>query len=65
MFMGKAQLVELGLKNILTSKYGYDEERIERWTLGGAINELRKRGLRQDFGHLLEELKQSRNYTSL
>jgi hypothetical protein len=30
MFMGKAQLVELSLKKILTSKYSYDENRIER-----------------------------------
>ena len=37
MFMGKAQLVELGLKNILTSKYGYDDERIERWSLGRVV----------------------------
>ena len=34
MFMGKAQLVELGLKNILIREYGYDDEQIKRWTLG-------------------------------
>lgn len=62
MFMGKAQLVELGLKNILTDKYGYDEEKIERWTLGRVIRELRDCGLRQDFIHLMEELKERRNY---
>jgi hypothetical protein len=62
MFMGKAQLVELGLKNILTSKYGYDDERIERWSLGRVIKELRKSGLRQDFVHLMEELQEHRNY---
>jgi hypothetical protein len=57
MFMGKAQLVELGLKNILTSKYGYDDERIERWSLGRVIKELRKCGLRQDFVHLRKSYK--------
>ena len=62
MFMGKAQLVELGLKNLLTGKYGYDEERIERWTLGGVVSELRKRGLRRDFVDLVAELKEHRNY---
>ena len=62
MFMGKAQLVELGLKNILTSKYGYDDERIERWSLGRVVKELRKSGLRQDFVHLMEELQEHRNY---
>ena len=62
MFMGKAQIVEIGLKNILTNKYGYDEERIERWSLGGVLKELRKCGLRQDFVGLMEELKEHRNY---
>jgi hypothetical protein len=46
MFMGKAQLVELSLKSVLTSKYSYDENRIERWTLGATIKELEKCGLR-------------------
>ena len=49
MFMGKAQLVELGLKNILTSKYGYDDERIERWSLGRVVKELRKSGVAAGF----------------
>ncbi|MBB4261466.1 MULTISPECIES: hypothetical protein [unclassified Bradyrhizobium] len=62
MFMGKAQLVELGLKNLLMRKYGFDEERIKRWTLGRVVKELGERGLRQDFIHLMEELKGSRNY---
>jgi hypothetical protein len=68
MFMGKAQLVELGLKNILTSKYGYDDERIERWSLGRVVKELRKSGLRQDFVHLIEEFRRwpstKRRYSS-
>jgi hypothetical protein len=62
LFMGKAQIVELGLKHILISTYGYDEERVERWTLGRVVNELRERGLRQDFVQLMEELKERRNY---
>jgi hypothetical protein len=60
MFMGKAQLVELALKKILVTKYGYQESRIERWTLGTAIKELKKCGLRKDFIALLEDLNDHR-----
>jgi hypothetical protein len=62
MFMGKAQLVEFGLKKVLMSKYGLEEEKIENWSLGQVIAELKKRGCRQDFVALLEELKERRNY---
>jgi hypothetical protein len=62
MFMGKAQLVELSLKNILTIKYSYNENRIERWTLGTTIKELEKCGLRKDFIMLLKDLNEHRNY---
>jgi hypothetical protein len=62
MFMGKAQLVELSLKKILTIKYSYDENRIERWTLGATIKELEKCGLRKDFIMLLKELNKHRIY---
>jgi hypothetical protein len=62
MFMGKAQLVELSLKKILTIKYSYDENRIERWTLGTTIKELGKCGLRKDFITLLKDLNEHRIY---
>lgn len=62
MFMGKAQIVELGMKGLLVRQYGYDIEQIEKWTLGQAIRELRKRGLRQDFIWLAEELNDHRNH---
>ena len=62
MFMGKAQVVELGLKKLLISKYALNEGRIEKWTLGQVIGELKKRGCRPDFIGLLEELKKHRNY---
>jgi hypothetical protein len=62
MFMGKARLVELSLRKILTVKYSYDEDRIERWTLGTTINELEKCGLRKDFIMLLKDLNERRNY---
>ena len=62
MFMGKAQIVELGLKGLLVRQYGYDSEQIEKWNLGQAIRELRKHGLRQDFLGLIEELNGYRNH---
>ena len=62
MFMGKAQIVEFALKNIPMVKYGYDEDRIRRWSLGRVINELRDSGLRQDFIVLMENLRDCRNY---
>jgi hypothetical protein len=62
MFMGKAQLVEFGLKRILLNKYGYKEEKIENWPLGAVIKELKKLGLRRDFIALVEQLKEHRNY---
>ena len=62
MFMGKAQIVELGMKKILVSKYGYKEEKIENWPLGAVIKELKKLGLRPDFIALVEKLKEHRNY---
>jgi hypothetical protein len=63
MFMGRVQIVELGLKKIhLMGKYGFEEETIKNWSLGQIIAELKKRGCRQDFVGLLEELKEHRNY---
>jgi len=62
MFVGKAQLVELGLKRLLMSKYGLEQENIEKWTLGRVIRELKDRGCRRDFVALLEELNRYRNY---
>jgi hypothetical protein len=62
MFMGKAQLVEMALKNLLITKYDYTEGRIERWTLGQLVKELKTLGLRRDFITLLEELTHYRNH---
>jgi hypothetical protein len=62
MFMGKAQLVELGLKNLMINKYGFDEERIKNWPLGKVITALKERGFPEGFVELLEELKDRRNH---
>jgi hypothetical protein len=62
MFMGKVQLVELGLKNFLINKYGLEDEQIERWPLGRVIAELERHGCRKDFIELLKDLKERRNH---
>lgn len=61
MFMGKAQILEFGLKGLLTRKYNVPPEDMERWTLGRTKNELRDRGLRADFISLLGSLVDHRN----
>jgi hypothetical protein len=60
--MGKAQLVELALKNILARKCGYEDKKIENWSLGQVIKELKALGLRPDFVALIEDLKERRDY---
>jgi hypothetical protein len=62
MFMGMAQVLELGLKSLLCRRYNYDHERIEKWTLGTTAKELKKCGLRSDFIVLLESVVKYRNY---
>jgi hypothetical protein len=61
MFMGKAQLIEFSLKKILFKRYRCSESRLERLTLGVAIAELERLGMRKDFVALLRELKDVRN----
>ena len=34
MFMGKAQILEFGLKGLLSRMYGVPSESMEKWTLG-------------------------------
>ena len=60
-FMGKVQIVEAALKGLLNRGYGYEQERMERWTLGRVIAELKGQGLRGDFVLVLEELLVYRN----
>lgn len=61
MFMGKAQILEFGLKGLLSRKYAIPSESMERWTLGRTKNELRDRGLRPDFISFLESVVDYRN----
>jgi len=62
MFMGKAQILEFGLKGLLTRKYGIQSESMEKWTLGRVKNELKKKGLRPDFIAFLDSVVDHRNH---
>ena len=62
MFMGKAQLFELALKQLLAHRYLYEFDAMERWTLGRTARELRKCGVREDFATLLDDVVEHRNF---
>lgn len=62
MFMGKAQLFEIALKQLLARRYDYEFDQIERWTLGRTARELKERGLRKDFIDLLWSVVEHRNF---
>lgn len=62
MFMGMAQILEAGLKNLLVRRYNYAHEKMERWTLGQIAGELKGSGLRKDFVVLLESVVTYRNH---
>jgi hypothetical protein len=64
MFMGRAQMLEIALKNLLVKKYGYDTDEIENWTLGRTKSTLEQKGLRGDFIALLKSLVDCRNYAA-
>lgn len=61
-FMGVAQILELASKGLLIRRYGYDEKKIEKYSLGKVKNELIQCGLRSDYITLLESLIKYRNY---
>lgn len=63
LFMGKAQLLEFGLKKILVSLPGYNlpEKKLEKLTLGQTRIELEKLGLRTDYNAYLTSFKDQRN----
>lgn len=62
MYMGVTQLLEIGLKTLLSNKFNYDFEKITKFTLGQTAKELKKNKLRQDFTILLDSVVDSRNY---
>ena len=60
-FMGKAQILEFGLKGLLARKFNDPLEDMELWTLGRTRTELRQRGLRSDFIRFLDSVVDHRN----
>lgn len=62
MYMGVAQILELGLKRLLSDKFEYDFDKMEKWTLGKTYRELEKSKLRPDFLVLLKNTVENRNY---
>jgi hypothetical protein len=62
MFMGKAQILELGLKGLLAREYSVPFESMEKWTMGRVKNELIRKGMRSDFIALLDSVVDYRNY---
>lgn len=63
LFMGKAQLLEFGLKKILVSLPGYnlDDKKLEKLSLGQTRVELEKLGLRTDYNVSLQSFTKQRN----
>lgn len=60
--MGKAQILEFGLKNLLAREFSIPQEEMERWTLGKVACELKKRGIRDDYIAHLNSFVKERNY---
>ena len=62
MYMGVAQLLEIGLKNVLESKFDLNQETMEKWTLGIVKKELEQRNVRADFTSFMATVVEKRNY---
>ena len=62
MYMGKVQLLEFCLKNLLVRKYNSSLESLENASLGQVKGQLNDRGIRPDFVELLESVVKYRNY---
>ena len=62
MFIGLSQILEVTLKQVLNEECGIEWNRLERWSLGTALNSLKEGGLRSDLIDILENIKDKRNY---
>lgn len=62
LLMGKAQILEFGLKNLLAREFSIAYEKMEKWTLGAVAKELETRGVRSDYVALLKEFVKHRNH---
>ena len=61
-FMGMAQLLELGLKNLLVQRFGADADDLERTTLGRVRTLLAEKGVRPDLIQGLSSVVGYRNH---
>jgi hypothetical protein len=62
LIMGKAQILEFGLKSLLIRRCSVDPSETEKWTLGKVASGLEKRGFRDDFVAFLRDFIVHRNY---
>jgi hypothetical protein len=62
LLMGKAQILEFGLKTLLARSCLIDHSEMEKWTLGTVASALDSNGFRPDYVALLKEFVKDRNY---
>ena len=62
LIMGKAQILEFGLKFLLSKYCSIEQTKMEKWTLGKVAQELEKKGFRGDYVTLLKNFVAHRNY---
>lgn len=63
MYMGKAQLLEIGLKKLLADTSAIDFDSMEKWTMGRVQTELKDRkAIRCDFIDILGQIVKQRNH---
>lgn len=62
MYMGVAQLFEIGLKNLLVNSHGYEEAKLERKSLGHIVDELEKKKICPGLIPFLRDVVDERNY---
>ena len=62
LLLGKAQILEFGLKTLLSRECSISQNAIEKWTLGRVTNELEIIGIRGDYIVYLKRFVVQRNY---
>jgi len=62
LYMGKCQILELGLTNLLVENSEYDYDQVGSWTMGRLTNELERIGLREDYIKWLKLIIDKRNH---
>ena len=64
LLMGKAQILEFGLKALLSRCCSIEQSEMEKWTLGAVAKALDVNGFRGDYVALLKEFVTHRNYAA-